>query len=181
MKSITQQTRLQIVDLLKSGNSTRNTALLAHVSQTTVCKINKTLNPEHHSIARGRPKLLGPREERTIVRFATSGRVMTAVDASHYLENEEFATVSSSTVRRAFSRCGLHARIQRKKPLLKARHKRQRLEFAEKYKSWGLDEWQRVIWSDETKICMLGSEGRKFYWARRGGLDHCKITIFAPL
>jgi transposase len=42
------------------------------------------------------------------------------------------------------------------------------LEFAKKYKLWGLNEWQRVIWSDETKICMFGSEGRKFYWARRG-------------
>lgn len=134
MKPITQQTSSQIIDLLKAGNSTRKAALLAHVSQTTVCKVSKTLNAEQPSITRGRPRLLGSREERTIVRFAASGRVMTAVDASHYLENEEFATVSSSTVRRAFSRSGLHARIQRKKPLLKVRHKRQRLEFAKKYK-----------------------------------------------
>ena len=34
--------------------------------------------------------------------------------------------------------------------------------WADKYKNWAIDDWHRVIWSNETKINRLGFEGIKW-------------------
>ena len=40
--------------------------------------------------------------------------------------------------------------------------------FAIRHKAWTLEDWKRVVWSDETKINCLGSDGRKWAWKRAG-------------
>ena len=55
-----------------------------------------------------------------------------------------------------------------KKPLLKPHHKRARMDFAEKYLHWTVEDWKRVIWSDETKINRFGSDGRQWAWKKKG-------------
>ena len=55
-----------------------------------------------------------------------------------------------------------------KKPFLKAKHRRDRLNFALKYGEWTVDDWKRVLWSDETKINRFGSDGRKWVWKKKG-------------
>jgi transposase len=126
----------------------------------------------------GRSRKLSSRQESAITRFVTSGKLVTAVDARNYLENADLAIVSSCTVRRVLHRSGLKAQIRRKKPLLTPRHRRLRLDFAKKYKSWNMDDWKRVIWSDETKMNLFGFDGRQYCWKKPGGpsRDH----HFAP-
>ena len=46
-------------------------------------------------------------------------------------------------------------------------HRQAQLEFAERHAEWTLEDWKRVIWSDETKINHLGSDGRKYVWKDR--------------
>ena len=36
------------------------------------------------------------------------------------------------------------------------------------HKDWTVEDWERVIWSDETKINCLGSDGCKWVWKRPG-------------
>jgi hypothetical protein len=57
--------------------------------------------------------------------------------------------------------------VKRKKPLFSQQHRRQRLDFAEKHKDWTVEDW-KVVWSDETKINRLGSDGRKWVWKKQG-------------
>ena len=42
------------------------------------------------------------------------------------------------------------------------------MDFALAHKDWTLDDWKRVIWSDETKINCLGSDDRKWGWKKTG-------------
>ena len=42
------------------------------------------------------------------------------------------------------------------------------MDFAIRHKDWTLGDWKRVVWSDETKINCLGSDGRKQAWERAG-------------
>ena len=47
-------------------------------------------------------------------------------------------------------------------------HIKQQLDFAYKYQHWTEADWAHVIWSDETKINCLGSDGRQWVWKRAG-------------
>ena len=44
-----------------------------------------------------------------------------------------------------------------------------RLDFAIAHKDWTLDDWKRVLWTDETKINRFGSDGREWMW--KGGAE----------
>ena len=71
-------------------------------------------------------------------------------------------------MRRCLKSHGLKAVVKKNKPLLTKHHIRQRLEFAERYQHWTLDDWKRVVWSDETMINRFGSDGRKWHWKKPG-------------
>jgi hypothetical protein len=57
--------------------------------------------------------------------------------------------------------------VKKKKLLLSVRHKKVRLAFAQKYREWTVEDWKRVIWSDETKINRFGSDGREWIWKQK--------------
>ena len=71
----------------------------------------------------------------------------------------------------------MKAVVKKKKPLLLQKHRKERMDFAIGHKDWTLEDWKRVVWSDETKINCLGSYGRRWAWKRVGeGLSDCKIS-----
>ncbi|KAG0921928.1 hypothetical protein G6F31_020115 [Rhizopus arrhizus] len=51
------------------------------------------------------------------------------------------------------------AKIKAKKPLLSKQHKERRLAWAMAHKDWTTDDWRRMVFSDETKVNVFGSDG----------------------
>ena len=67
--------------------------------------------------------------------------------------------MTAQTVRRTLhyvNRCG---RIQEKKSLFAVRHKTESLNFAEEHEKKPGEYWKHILWSDETKIHLFGSNG----------------------
>ena len=95
------------------------------------------------------------------------GKVDNATEAAKTLQDITNTPFSSQTLRRHLKSHGMRPVVKRKCPLLKPHHRRARLEFAERHAEWTLEDWKRVIWSDETKINHLGSDGRKYVWKDR--------------
>ncbi|CDQ96170.1 unnamed protein product, partial [Oncorhynchus mykiss] len=56
----------------------------------------------------------------------------------------------------------------RRKPLLKMMHKKARKQFAEDKQTKDMNYWNHVLWSDETKINLFGSDGVKRVWRQPG-------------
>ncbi len=73
--------------------------------------------------------------------------------------------VSAQSIRRTLHHIGLHDCRPRRKPLLKMMHKKL---FAEDKQTKDLDYWNHVLWSDETKINLFGSDGAKRVWRQPG-------------
>jgi transposase len=155
-----------ILILLSQGLSTRKAAIIANVSHQTVYRIRCEKGQEIAKPKAGRPPVLTSRNKRSLVRNAISGSMGEAVTLWRNISNITGLMCSYSTVRNALKDEGLIAVNKKKKPKLRLRHIKLRLEFAKKYQNWTEEDWGRVIFSDETKINILGSNGRKWVWKR---------------
>ena len=60
--------------------------------------------------------------------------------------------ISPKTTARRCKEVELISRYAHRKPFLKAEHKKARLEWANTYKDWTVEDWMRVIFSDECLI-----------------------------
>jgi hypothetical protein len=76
--------------------------------------------------------------------------------------------LSAQTVRNNLKATGMKAVVKKKQPILTKRHRKDRLDFALSHKDWTLEDWKKVVWSDETKINRMGSDGRKWVWKKAG-------------
>uniref|UniRef100_A0A8B9JYE2 Transposase Tc1-like domain-containing protein n=1 Tax=Astyanax mexicanus TaxID=7994 RepID=A0A8B9JYE2_ASTMX len=85
--------------------------------------------------------------------------------------------VSTSTIRRTLNQAELYGRRPRKKPLLKKRHKKERLIFAKEYLDKPQSFWENVLWTDETKIELFGNAKQQFVYRRRNEAYKEKNTL----
>jgi hypothetical protein len=66
---------------------------------------------------------------------------------------------------------GLHGRICKKKPLLSVRNIQRRLDWAIRHQNWSVEDWKKVLWSDEKKVELFNTKRRK----------HCRRRTNEPL
>jgi uncharacterized protein (DUF2267 family) len=128
----------------------------------------------------GRPQALSHADERYCSRQITTGKLDNAVKVKKALKKDLGILVSPDTIRRALRRAGLGAIEKPKKPLLSKTNIRKRLEWCKAHRDWTVDDWKRVIWSDETKINRFNSDGRVWAWIRDGEQlqpKHVKVTV----
>ena len=168
MKSLSSASLANIISLLDSGHSTRHISQQTGVSLGTISKIRSEHCSTLPKASGGRPPKLSENAIRHSVRAITTGKAENAVQVTKMLQDITNQPVSAQTVRRGLKKAGLKAVVKQKKPLLKPRHKAARLDFALRHKDWTLDDWKKVVWSDETKINRLGSDGRKWAWKKKG-------------
>jgi hypothetical protein len=84
------------------------------------------------------------------------------------LHRFQVTDISTSTFQRRLRESGLHGRTAAKKPLLKDTNKKKRFAWAKKHEQWIIDRWKSVLWSDESKFYIFGSECRVFVRRRVG-------------
>jgi len=168
MKPISASTRANICFLSESALSARKISSQTGLGKSTVARVIKEIHPGKENIKLGHPSKLSPTDRRRIVSSITSGKVENAVQATHLINSALSSPITSQTVRNVLKSASLKAVVKKKKPLLSVRHRQLRLAFALKHQQWTVEDWTRVIWSDETKINRIGSDGRKYVWKVAG-------------
>lgn len=163
MKRVSQAKRAECLLMLQNGKSTRTISKELRISLGTISSIRST-SPLQISNRAGPPRVLSARDRQRLVRLVLSGKA----DNASQLKKLAELKCSTQTIRNALRSEGLAARVKVKKPLLQAHHFSARLKFAQKYRYWTTDDWKRVIFSDETKINRMGSDGRTWVWGIRG-------------
>ena len=164
MKPIPFYKRERIFDLLQEGYPSRTVAAREKVSHVSVLRIKK-LKEETGSfnvIPRpGRPRILTVRHDRNIAKLIKSGECSNAIQVQKKLISDENIVISPNTVRRSLKRQGFVTRVKKRKPLLLKRHRIAWKKFAKKYRNWTVEDWRRVVWSDESKFMIFGLDRRK--------------------
>ncbi len=86
--------------------------------------------------------------------------------------------MSTASIAVEVKRVGASPSVLRRKPLLKMMHKKARKQFSEDKQNKDMDYWNHVLWSDETKINLFGSDDVKRVWRRPGEeyKDKCLCT-----
>ena len=72
--------------------------------------------------------------------------------------------VAKQTTGRALKRKGYKKCKPKKKPGLTAKMKLARLQFAIEHKNWTLNDWKRVIWTDEASVILGQRRGNVQVW-----------------
>lgn len=166
MRPISKEKELNVGALLQKNFSSRKVAQAVGLSQSTVNRIRKKCFENIDMSKGGRPKALNSYEKRFVVRSMTVGRLENAVQATRALKTETGVDVCVETVRNALREAGLGATEKVSKPALTAKNVKDRLAFAETHKYWTVSDWERVVFSDETRVNRFNSDGRTWCWIR---------------
>ena len=168
MKCISEVTYNNIISLLDNGLTSHEIAAQLNISHTTVNNMCKKAKQDTQTCLGGQPTKLKAADKHMLVWLVTLGKADTATQLVKELKNATKIEVSVDTVCRALKGAGMKASIKKKKPWLQPQHICQHLEFTLQHQHWTIDDWKHVIWSDETKINHLGSDGRNWVWTKPG-------------
>lgn len=180
MRSIQESHKNHIISMLNAGQTIRQVAEKVNVSTATVSRVGKLSCSDREKVKGGRPEVLSPADKRYCVRLVTKGRMDSASKVHKQFEKDHQKVVSVDTIKRALKDSGLGAIPKPSKPLLNSRNVKKRLEWCHAHRHWTLDDWKRVVWSDETKINRFNSDGRAWAWIREGTHlqpQHVKMSV----
>ena len=171
-KELSSDLKERVVALHQERHGYKKIARALKLSRNTVAKIiqnfkkNGTVKPA--SKRSGRPKKITERMARLVTRKVLQDRRKSASKLAQDVSEATGSTVSAQTIRRTLHSSKLHGRQPRRKPLLKKRHKDARLKFAKAHQTKDQTFWDKILWSDETKINIFGSDGEQKVWRRNG-------------
>ncbi|GFV24988.1 transposable element Tcb1 transposase [Trichonephila clavipes] len=113
------------------------------------------------------PQCTTSREDRQIVRMAVTDRLVTSRTVAQHIESVTHHSVSARTIRRPLQQSGLSTR----RPLLglplTQNHRRLRRQWCDERRMWAV-EWNEVVFTDESRICLQHHYGRIRVWRHRG-------------
>lgn len=137
------------------------------------------LAPRYRS---GRPSLITPTIRRRLIEIATASSQNRRLPLAS-IARLAGIRASSKALRQAFHIEGYHRRIARQKPFLNALAKQRRLEWAESRVYWTVEDWRKVIWTDESAFNIGGSHGNVWITRKPGeqDMEDCLIPKFRKL
>ncbi|KAK6298276.1 hypothetical protein J4Q44_G00313310 [Coregonus suidteri] len=136
----------------------------------------KTTRQSRQHPRSGAPCKISPRGASMIMRKVRDQPRTTRQDLVNDLKRAG-TTVSKKTISNTLRRHGLKSCSTRKVPLLKPAHVQARLKFANDHLDDPEEEWEKVMWSDETKIELFGLNSTRRVWRKKKDEYNPKNTI----
>ena len=120
----------------------------------------------------GRPRKISQRLDRIIVKELKKDPFLSSTKLTEKLELQ----ISNRTVRRRANDAKLFSRIPAKKSLTSFKNRKLTLAFAEAHQNWTVDQWKNILFSDESKYNLFGSDGKKRVWRPKNTRFNTKYT-----
>ena len=166
---IPQNLREKIIQLHKNKLSNRKIATQLMTGRTTVdyiVKKYKTCGTITNQARSGRPRKTSAHTDRFIKRLALKNRCSSASAIAAEVKDTTGVEVHAQTIRNRLHENGLRGRVARKKPFISLKNKKKRLKFAKEYSGKPMEFWKSILWSDESKFNLFGSDGKTYVLAQ---------------
>lgn len=168
-KEHSKDIRVRVVDLHKAGMGYKTISKKLGEKETTVGAIIRKWKKYKITINRPRPGApckISPRGVRMIMRRVRDQPRTTREELGNDLKAAG-TTVTKKTIGNTLHRNGLKSCSARKVPLLKKAHVQAHLKFANEHLNDSEKAWEKVMWSDETKIELFGINSTLRVWRER--------------
>ena len=158
------------IDMLESGLSQRSVAEHLNVSQSVVCRMwtryQNNGNAKHRH-GGGRAKATSDAQDRYIGLLARRNRFRNATSVSNDFQKATNIRVSTQTIRNRLHSAGLMARRQAICIPFARYHIQHRLDWARQHVGWTLNDWNPVLFTDESKFCVDFTDRCARVWRTR--------------
>ncbi|GFW03051.1 uncharacterized protein TNCV_156711 [Trichonephila clavipes] len=158
--------RGRIVAYRDCGLSFRQIGSQVGRNQTTVLQVCDRWIQEFMTDRRGRshpPQCTTSHEDRRIVRKEVMDHSVTSRTVAHHVESVTHHSVSARTIRRRLQQSGLSTRRPLLSLSLTQNHRCLHREWCDERKMW-VAEWNKVVFTDESHICLQHHNGRIRVW-----------------
>ncbi|GFX88982.1 transposable element Tc1 transposase [Trichonephila clavipes] len=179
-KETTIEERKLVIKLSNEGKFQLNIAKVVGRSVNCIRKILQKFKKTGmlaNNEGRGRKKIMNSITERRVIHQVKINPKISAPKIAASTSNTLGRSVSAETVRRVLRKAGYNGRVARKKPLIGKRNRVKRLKFAEEHILKPQQFWNEVIFSDESKFNIFGSDGRRMVSRKLNTSHHPKHTI----
>ena len=166
-KSISTETRWQIIGLYKSGTlSNIKIGEITNVSEKcvrTTIKNYENFGTANETPRSGRPEKFSDQDKRSIIMMSRKNPTLSLRNLATEFNNiQNNHSVSKDTIRRILHRRGIDSYVAQRKPLLRVTDRMKRKKWCKERLKWGVDEWSRVIFSDESNFQVFNRKSKVF-------------------
>lgn len=156
-----------ICKLYATGKTQTEVAKIMNCCQSTVAKVLKQQKEDSlfqgNRMKCGRKRQTTERQDRQLQRILKKNRFK-SVKHIHHLWKKSGATVSSRTTLRRLHQFRFNCRVPKIKPLLTLKQRRARVKWCKDRITWGHDEWDNVLFSDESRFSLsYGDQGPRVW------------------
>ena len=187
---LTKERRVQILTLFRQGISIRKVALEVGCHFNSVWRVVKKYkdidDPCKISMSvkkGGRPSLFTPTLDNFLKRTIDKEPRLTCLEIKNRYP-DLFQNISVRRIQERLKNClDRPSRRCAKKPMLSERMKKDRLQFAEKYKYWSKEDWKSVMFSDESTFRLVRNTAgrvRRPVGSDRYEAKYCVKTVKHP-
>ena len=164
-REVSLEVQNAIIRSVKSGIPQKDLARQFNLAKSTISKIVRRFEA-HGCVVKaqrsGRPKKTSDHQDRLIVRLSKLDPSLTSQDIQKKMVEMYGIALSQSTTKNRLRVAGLFGRRPSKKPFVNKKNRAARLAFAKAHVNWTVADWKKVVFSDESKFNLFGSDGANY-------------------
>ncbi|GFW70644.1 transposable element Tcb1 transposase [Trichonephila clavipes] len=168
MTDLSEFEKGMIVGMRCAGCSVTETAIYLGRARSTVSavmtaykKCGNVTSGKHNS---GWKRKLTDRDNRFLTHIVARKRKQSLSQITSEVNSHLRNPISATTIQRELHASNLYGRVGIRKPLVTARHALQQRQWCRTHRQWTPQQWQQVIWSDESKFTLFQTTGRVYVW-----------------
>ena len=171
MPRLSNTERERAIGMLTCGRSTLNVARTFNVHPTTINRLQRRLAETGTTADRprpGAPRVTTPADDNRIRLSHLRNRFRMATQTAREIPGRNNPRISAQTVRNRLRGYGLRARRPYKGLELTPARRRARRDWVTTHGRWTLQQWNNVLFTDESRFCIDNPDGRQRVWRRTG-------------